>query len=537
MSDEKNKKVTSSIILNKSTNPISRFRVNFRRNLHGIGEAVKQKSLLTDLESKTSPSLDEKPEKLSFLSRFSSRRKYLKVDTPPPQQQKKPVKPTNFAKRVEKFFKTFTNPNKIAAQVWVFITFFISCYNLFVIPFRVSLLYEWYQSWPKNVAGLVVWFVIDFLLDIVMLIDLALQFITPYLGPDGMLVFEWRKISKHYVGIRGWFKWDFLSCLPIDWILTFIFPKYAAFFRLNRMLRLVRIPNYFNFMDSYVDFLNATKIQIFKFLLYFFWAEHIITCIWFEVIYWEGEEIAAEFTEIEDLRERNIIFQYQYGFYWVWVTTNGMGGTVPTTVTEIFFSMFTLVAGVVMFVVVIGTVNNLVANKDSAAAKARRKMDEIDDYMKYRKLSKPLQEKIRNYYNFLWKSRKGWDENQILESLPPYLRMELALQLNRKIIEKVPLFRAKGVTKTFISAVVMNLVPRVTLPGAKIVTRGEIGREMYFISSGTVEVIGQDDETVVATLVPGNFFWRNCPHLQYKTNSYSESQDVLRFVRVYQRVL
>src|SRR5690606_31124081 len=75
-----------------------------------------------------------------------------------------------------------------------------------------------------------------------------------------------------------------------------------------------------------------------------------------------------------------------------------------------------------------------------------------------------------------------------------------------KIIEKVPLFRAKGVTKTFISAVVMNLVPRVTLPGAKIVTRGEIGREMYFISSGTVEVIGQDDETVVATLVPGNFF-------------------------------
>ena len=46
--------------------------------------------------------------------------------------------------------------------------------------------------------------------------------------------------------------------------------------------------------------------------------------------------------------------------------------------------------------------------------------------------------------------------------------------------------------------------------GDFIVYAGDMGREMYCVRRGLVEVIGDDDFTVVATLGPGAYFGEVC---------------------------
>ena len=46
----------------------------------------------------------------------------------------------------------------------------------------------------------------------------------------------------------------------------------------------------------------------------------------------------------------------------------------------------------------------------------------------------------------------------------------------------------------------------VLISGDYIVHAGDMGRELYCVRRGMVEVIGDDDNTVIATLGPGSYF-------------------------------
>ena len=75
--------------------------------------------------------------------------------------------------------------------------------------------------------------------------------------------------------------------------------------------------------------------------------------------------------------------------------------------------------------------------------------------------------------------------------------------LNRETLEKVPLFQ--GAEPQLLSSLIMALRSVVFQPGEIVIRKGEIGRELYLISQGEVEVL-DDAGHVVATLGEGNFF-------------------------------
>ncbi len=95
-------------------------------------------------------------------------------------------------------------------------------------------------------------------------------------------------------------------------------------------------------------------------------------------------------------------------------------------------------------------------------------------------------------------------QTEMLADLPLPLRTEIALHLNRSIVRSVPLFEEAD--EPFVRELVLHFEPTVAIPGENIVTRGGIGRRIYFINKGRVEVLAADESTVVATLADGNFF-------------------------------
>jgi CRP-like cAMP-binding protein len=125
--------------------------------------------------------------------------------------------------------------------------------------------------------------------------------------------------------------------------------------------------------------------------------------------------------------------------------------------------------------------------------------------MKYKRIPQDLQNEVRNYYTYLWKSGKGLDKNKVLDDLPPYLKTKMSVILNSEIIKKVPLFQQCKDDTDFINEIVKCLKPRVCLPNSFIVRKGEVGNEMFFISRGELNVVSEDDK-VVFTLKDGGFF-------------------------------
>jgi len=65
-----------------------------------------------------------------------------------------------------------------------------------------------------------------------------------------------------------------------------------------------------------------------------------------------------------------------------------------------------------------------------------------------------------------------------------------------EVLERSELFR--GGDEVFLSAVIMALRPQVAAPGETIITKGEVGKEMYFLCRGEVEVLS-DMGTIVLT--------------------------------------
>jgi hypothetical protein len=60
--------------------------------------------------------------------------------------------------------------------------------------------------------------------------------------------------------------------------------------------------------------------------------------------------------------------------------------------------------------------------------------------MRERSLDDDLIEKVVNYYDYLWSRQGALDEEIILNELPPSLRQEVSVHINRYIIDSVPFF-------------------------------------------------------------------------------------------------
>ena len=80
-----------------------------------------------------------------------------------------------------------------------------------------------------------------------------------------------------------------------------------------------------------------------------------------------------------------------------------------------------------MYGLVIGNIANLIANIDVAKTQYKEKMDRINAFLKYRSIPPRLQQKINDYYDYLWESRRGYDESSVLGDLPGPLKVSVSL--------------------------------------------------------------------------------------------------------------
>lgn len=311
--------------------------------------------------------------------------------------------------------------------------------------------------------------------------------LTILYGADFVFLFRGRRREGGRIHpAAGFLLFDFLAAIPF-----FLLPS-PQLLLLCRLFKLFRVLRHMQEWKRH-HARSANVLRLAFFIYWLFLTTHWISCGW--VVLRDAGQAVDGWT------------RYLRALYWcvTTLTTVGYGDITPSTNGQMLYDIGVMILGVGMYAYIIGNIATILTYTDPARAEYVKQQERLAAFMEYRGLPHSLQRRIRDYYEYLWEKRLVYNESTIIKDLPPGLSMEVSLFLKRELIENVPLF--KGAGDAFIREVALELQAVVCPPGEYVIRSGDVGRDMYFISRGTVEVVtrGQGQE-VVRTMTGGDFF-------------------------------
>lgn len=163
-----------------------------------------------------------------------------------------------------------------------------------------------------------------------------------------------------------------------------------------------------------------------------------------------------------------------------------------------------ILSGQFIFTYILASITACVASADAQFAHFKEKMIHVKSYMDTQFINTALQRRVLDYYEHLWFKTKGVQPNTLFSVLPLSLWSDVTYSLYEEIISKISLF--SGTEKSFIKTLSRCIKPIIILKGEFIVKKFDIGREMYFIHHGSVDVVSEDGKNVFDTMNAGQPF-------------------------------
>lgn len=281
----------------------------------------------------------------------------------------------------------------------------------------------------------------------------------------------------------GWLVVDAVAALPLLWFSSAVIAALPLVVKVLRVARSMHV-----WRVSLVQWGDSLKLAFFAFWVLI--SAHWLACVW---------------STMTPTYEGDGPTRYLQSIYWVieTLTTIGYGETTPVTNTQRIFALCVMLCGVAVYGYVIGNVASMLAKRDPAKAQYFENLDQLNAFIKYRRLPAETRRRIQDYYTHVWQERLGFDESQFLETLPSGLRREVEMHLKQQVLRRIPIF--SSLPTEFVDAVALSLKPDIYVPGEFICRAGEEGDRMYFLITGVLEVIKSDGQ-VIGTLRHGDFF-------------------------------
>uniref|UniRef100_A0A3B4XMT4 Cyclic nucleotide gated channel subunit beta 1b n=1 Tax=Seriola lalandi dorsalis TaxID=1841481 RepID=A0A3B4XMT4_SERLL len=369
--------------------------------------------------------------------------------------------------------------------LWMFLVSLAWNWNVWFIPVRWAFPYQT----PDNIYY---WLLTDYLCDLIYILDITvfqprLQFIR---GGD--------IVVSNLVRVRWYltvFQFDVASLVPLE-----LFYFKTGINPLLRLPRLLKINSFFEFNERLEAILTKAYIyRVIRTTTYLLYCLHCNACLY----YWGSALKGLGSTKWVYNGEGNSYIRCYYFAVKTLITIGGLPD--PTTLFEIVFQLINYFVGVFAFSIMIGQMRDVVGAATAGQTYYRTCMDNTIKYMSSYRIPKDVQNRVKTWYNYTWQSQGMLDEQELLTQLPDKMRLDIAIDVNYSIVSKVPLFQ--GCDRQMIFDMLKSLRSVVYLPGDYVCKKGEVGREMYIIKAGEVQVVGgPDGKTVFVTLRAGSVF-------------------------------
>ncbi|XP_063336254.1 cyclic nucleotide-gated cation channel beta-1-like isoform X3 [Pelmatolapia mariae] len=370
----------------------------------------------------------------------------------------------------------FTN---LMYVLWMFLVSLAWNWNVWFIPVRWAFPYQT----PDNIYY---WLLTDYLCDLIYILDIAvfqprLQFVR-----GGDIVCDTKEMRKNYMKTKR-FKFDVASLVPLE-----LFYFKTGINPLLRLPRLLKINSFFEFNDRLEAILTKAYIyRVIRTTTYLLYCLHFNACLY----YWTSDLIGLGLTQWVYNGEGNSYIRCYYFAVKTLITIGGLPD--PTTLSEIIFQLINYFIGVFAFSIMIGQMRDVVGAATASQTYYRSCMDSTIKYMSSYRIPRDVQNRVKTWYNYTWQSQGMLDEQELLNQLPDKMRLDIAIDVSYSI----------GCDRQMIFDMLKSLRSVVYLPGDYVCKKGEVGREMYIIKAGEVQVVGgPDGKTVFVTLRAGSVF-------------------------------
>uniref|UniRef100_A0A674HWU0 Cyclic nucleotide gated channel subunit beta 1 n=1 Tax=Terrapene triunguis TaxID=2587831 RepID=A0A674HWU0_9SAUR len=391
--------------------------------------------------------------------------------------------------RVKKYrFPSSIDPlNNLMYVLWLFFVVLAWNWNCWLIPVRWAFPYQM----PENLHW---WLLVDYLCDLIYFLDITVVQVRLQFVQGGDIITDKKAMRQNYLKSRR-FKMDVLCLLPLD----FFYFKVGV----NSLLRLPRCLKYmafFEFNNRLEAILSKAYVyRVIRTTAYLLFSLHVNSCLYYWASWYQG---LGSTIWVYDGKGNSYIRCY----YWAVKTLITIGGLPdPQTLFEILFQLLNYFTGVFAFSVMIGQMRDVVGAATAGQTYYRSCMDSTIKYMNFYKIPRSVQNRVKTWYEYTWHSQGMLDESELMVQLPDKMRLDIAIDVNYDIVSKVALFQ--GCDRQMIFDMLKRLRSVVYLPNDYVCKKGEIGREMYIIQVGQVQVLGgPDGKTVLVTLKAGSVF-------------------------------
>uniref|UniRef100_A0A8C5HC87 Cyclic nucleotide-gated cation channel beta-3-like n=1 Tax=Gouania willdenowi TaxID=441366 RepID=A0A8C5HC87_GOUWI len=333
------------------------------------------------------------------------------------------------------------------------------------------------------------WVFFDVLSDVVYIVDIMiwqprLQFVKA-----GDII----EIAKVHYRKSTRFKVDLFSVLPFD-LLSLRF-NFSSIYRLNRCFK-----SFFEFSDRLESIMAKAYIwRVARTTGYLLFMLHLNSCAFYVASVYQGLASTPWVYDGEGTA-------YLRCYYFAVRSLINIGGLpLPETTFEVTFQMCNFFIGVFVFSSLIGQMRDVIGAATAGQTYFRASMDGCVNYMNTYTIPRMVQSRVRTWYNYTWASQGMLDEAELLDKMPLVMRTAIAVDVNLATFQKIALFQ--GCDQQMLVDMLLRLKSIIYLPGDFVVKKGDIGKEMYVIKSGEVQVVGGPDNSIVfVTLKAGCVF-------------------------------
>ena len=338
---------------------------------------------------------------------------------------------------------------------------------------------------------------------------------------NGELCRDLKQIKTKYIRSFN-MKIDIISIFPTDlfyFLLPNNFKRFLPALRMNRLLKILRFKEFLTITETQTSSPNVFRLTtvIMNLLMLFHWN----ACIFFFISYligfgsdpWVYPALTNSFQmlNLTDAQIYNKLWthqlstQYIYCLWWSVLSLTTIAEiTFPTYSFEFIYTSFLFLFGIIVIAILVGSTSDMFSNANSQRDSLQEKVDSVKEFLRTHNIEDQFGSRIQTYFDYLWASPTLDQQDNVLECLPSKLFDEIAMNINMETLKRVAIFQdcEPGLLRELVSKLKSTLFS----PGDYVCHKGDIGRCMYFIKMGKLEVVNDNGSQVFATLNAGAAF-------------------------------
>uniref|UniRef100_A0A672SP25 Voltage-gated delayed rectifier potassium channel KCNH4 n=1 Tax=Sinocyclocheilus grahami TaxID=75366 RepID=A0A672SP25_SINGR len=389
---------------------------------------------------------------------------------------------------------------------WDWLILLATFYVAVTVPYNVCFIGD--QDLTRSTT------VTDIAVEILFIIDIVFSFRTTYVSKSGQVIFDARLICIHYM--TTWFIIDLVAALPFDLLYAFK-VSVVSVVHLLKTVRLLRLLRLLQKMDRYSQ--HSTVVLTLLMSMFALLA-HWMACIWYIIgkkevesnadtwdIGWLhelGKRLESPYEEVSTRAVNRTLSSgpslrsiYIAALYFTLssLTSVGFGNVSANTDAEKIFSICTMLIGALMHALVFGNVTAIIQRMYSRWSSYHTRTKDLKDFIRVHHLPQSLKQRMLEYFQTTWSVNNGIDSNELLKDFPDELRSDIAMHLNKEILE---LSVFSSLSRGCLRSLSLHIKTSFCAPGEYLLRQGDALQALFFVCSGSMEVL--KDSMVLAIL-------------------------------------